>query len=540
MTHSGRAPWIAALALLATIVAVFGPALRFDATSVDDDAVVFRNPIQRDFGRRELRDALDPRASRLAYGLQYTPIADLSYALDGRLLGRAPGAYHLQGLLLHVAATSLLVVLARRLGASATAAASAGALFGLHPLQVEPVVSISAREVVWAGALLLAMLVAWQRARAAHSRGAAAGALALAVLANLAKQTAVVSALLVIALDLTVAARNEPWRRRLRVWLPHLAITVAFVWLGLVVGRREGIVAPSTLGAAARLRLALAAVGLYARMLVWPVGLLPAYDVDAPAAWLDGRVVAGTAAIVVGLVLIAAGWRRAPRLVLGVLLAGIALAPVAHGLGTQVVADRYAYVAMAGIALAVASVFELAAARAPRAAGTCALVGIAACTLVARARVDVWRNDVTLFADAAATEPGKPLWHHLLGRALIMSGAAETGRAEMALARRLAPNGVVDGYCPMPAVVGELARQRERAGDLDAAEAMLRTALVEARPGETDAAAVDLAGFYLRRGDRARARDAYLDAVTRDPDDAPRATEALRQLDREAALHPGP
>jgi len=530
---------VLALGLVIALAAIFGPALRFEATSVDDDAAVFRNPIQRHFGWTELRGAFDPRTPRLAYGREYAPLADLSYALDGRLFGRAPGPYHLQGLMLHVAATALLVLLVRRLGASVPAAAGAGALFGLHPLQVEPVVSIAAREAVLAGALLLAMLVVWRRARATGSRRLRAAALALAVLANLAKQTAVVSAPLLIALDLTVAG-GEPVRRRLRAWVPHVAITIAFVWLGLVVGRREGTVLPSTLDAAARLRLAVAAVGLYARMLVWPVGLLPAYDVEPPAGWLDGRVVAGTAAIVAALALVAAGWRRAPRLVLGVLVAGIALVPVTHGLGTQVVADRYAYVVMAGVAIAVAAVFELAGSRAPRAAGALALAGLCACALAARARVGVWQSDVTLFADAAATQPAKPLWHHLLGRALVDTGATEAGRAEIALARRLAPNGIVDGYCPLPVVVGELARQHERAGDLGAAEAMLRTALAEARPGETDAAAVDLAGFYLRRGDRQRARDAYLEAVTRDPGEAPRATEALEQLDREAALRREP
>jgi tetratricopeptide (TPR) repeat protein len=270
-------------------------------------------------------------------------------------------------------------------------------------------------------------------------------------------------------------------------------------------------------------------------MIVWPRALLPAYDVAPPTGWLDGRVVAGAAVVASALALIVACRRRAPRVALGLLLAGIALAPVVHGLGTQVVADRYLYVAMAGVAIAVGSALEALGGRAPRVAGALAVAGLCACTLGARARVDVWRNDVTLFTDAVATEPEKPLWHHLLGRALVLAGQAEAGRAEMARARTLAPTGTVDGYCPIPLVVAELARQRERAGDLSAAEDMLRAALADARPGETDAAAVDLAAFSLRRGDRGRARDAYLEAVHRDPDTAPRATEALEQLDREAA-----
>jgi hypothetical protein len=525
----------AALCLTLGVLVVYAPALRFDATSVDDDALVFRNPVQRNFGWPEVRDALDPRVSRLAYGAQYTPLADLSYALDGRVFGRTPGPYHLQSLVLHGAAVALLIGLARGLGAGPVAAAGAGALFALHPVQVEAVVSIANRDVVLAGALLLAMLVVWRGAAGTPGRSGRVAALVLALLANLAKQTAVVSGLMVAAVEALAGPTTAGRSRRLRALVPHVAVMLAFVWLGLWVGRREGIVQPAPIGPAARVRLALAAVGWYARTLVWPARLLPAYDVDPPAGWLDGGVVTGVAVLAGAVGVVATCRRRAPRVALGVLLAGVALAPVAHGLGTQVVADRYAYVPMAGVALAVAAALERPAARAPRVVGLACVLALLLLAGAARARVGVWRDDVTLFGDAVATEPGKPLWHHLLGRALVGAGDAAAGRAEMARAQALAPGGTVGGYCPIPVVVATLARAREAAGDLGAAERMLRTTLDEARPGEVDAAAVDLAGFYLRRGDRGRARDAYLEAVARDPDAAPRAVEALRQLDREAA-----
>lgn len=516
-------------AVLLVVAAVFGRGLGFRATTMDDEALVFRNPVQRHFGLRELGDAFDPRASRLAYGLQYTPLRDVSYALDRRLFGDDPRPYHLQGLLLHALATVAVFVLVRRLGGDALGASAASLVFAIHPLQAEPVVWISGRTVPLAGALVLWALVAWRRARVAGDRLAYFGALALVLLANLSKQSAVVTLALLAVVEWTAVGRMR--RGALRAYAAPAVLCLAFTGLGLWIGRREGIVAPYTRDPGEQLRLSLAAFDWYARAFVRPVDLLPAYDLEPPAAW-NARAVLGGVGVLTALGTgVALAARRWPLLALGLCMAAVALVPGVHGLGTQVVADRYAYVALAGMGLVAAALGDHLARRAPRAA--LALVAVLAVPLgsATAARVGVWRDDVALFGDAAATAPQNPLWQHLLGRALADAGRTVDGDAAVLEARIRRGDGPVAGFCPLPPVLAELGLQREREGDETGAEEAFAAALEHARPGEVDRAAVDLGAFYLRRGDRERARLAYLRAVEREGQAARLSSYRLAWLD---------
>jgi len=101
-----------------------------------------------------------------------------------------------------------------------------------------------------------------------------------------------------------------------------------------------------------------------------------------------------------------------------------------------------------------------------RVAPAATALAIAAGTLVpgaaAYAQVGVWRNDLALFGDAAGKEPARPLWHHMLGRALLDAGRAAEGEAELAAARALNGGRAPDGYCAVPAVLGEMLRDPDK------------------------------------------------------------------------------
>lgn len=519
-------------AVLAVLAAVFAPGVRHRATTMDDEAIVFRNPVLQDLGWRELAWLLDPTASRIPWGLQYTPVRDLSHALDWHLFGDEPGPHHLQGLLLHALATAALFVLVRRLGGPPVAAAAAALLFAVHPLQVEAVAWISGRTVPLSGAFLLWSMVAWHAGRTTGARGASAAAVVLLVLANLSKQSAVVAAPLLAAVEWTAARTGAPVRgERWRAYAPIVPLVAAFTLLGLWVGRREGIVVAGDRDLGAQLRLSLSALGWYAGAVVAPVGLLPAYTLHAPASWLDERVLRGALVAGGGVLGVAATRRRSPLAAFGIVVALWSVLPVSHGLGTQVVADRYAYLPVAGVAIAAAAGVAALARRAPRAAAAAVVAAAVILAGAGSARVRVWRDDVTLYTDAATTEPGNRLWPHLLARGLSDAGGDGASAAAAREASARGEGGPVDGYCPLPPVLAELALLHERQGDLAAAEAALATGVAAARDGEVDRAAVALGGFHLRRGDRERARFAWLAAVARDPGGARLSRARLAWLD---------
>lgn len=140
----------------------------------------------------------------------HRPLVTLSYMLDHALWGlRAPG-YHLTNVLLHVASTLLVYLVAPALGAGGSGAFLASAVFGLHPIHTESVAWIAGRTDVIATALLLLSLLLYARAPGRRSRGA----LLAFALALLAKEIALVFPALLLLYE---SLFDPPaWRERLR------------------------------------------------------------------------------------------------------------------------------------------------------------------------------------------------------------------------------------------------------------------------------------------------------------------------------------
>lgn len=88
----------------------------------------------------------------------WRPLRTLSFALDRALFGGAAWGPHLVNVLLHGAATAMLFLVLRRIGASGRAAFLGALVYALHPVQTECVAWISSRGDLLAIALVLAAI----------------------------------------------------------------------------------------------------------------------------------------------------------------------------------------------------------------------------------------------------------------------------------------------------------------------------------------------------------------------------------------------
>jgi hypothetical protein len=448
--------------LVLLVVLVFGGGFSNGRTTWDDGWLVFENPSQERFGAREVLALFDPFTSRQAYGTQYTPLSDLSYAADRALFGVEPGPYHLQGILFHAAEALLVHELARRLGLGPAASFLAAALFAVHPLQVESVTWISGRRTVLCGALCLGALVAWERS---EGRGGAA-AFVLLLLANLAKQYAVVLPALFFLLDRARDRRPRPGPLAAAV-----AISAAFVVLGIEVAHREGILSFAGASRAPGDRVALvgSALAHYYGKVLWPARLSHHYRLT-PTLLAAAAGFAGTAALAL------LGRRTTPpALRFGGPATPVALVPGCLGVGSLAVADRYAYLALAGIGLAAAFALERLGRR-ERTVATAAGIGLVVLLGIASAmRVGRWRDDVTLFRASLAADPADGTVGVQLGTALLGAGRAEEGERELervvASSRHARPEPLAEVY----ALIDISAISRNR-GDAARADRMLREA----------------------------------------------------------------
>ena len=99
----------------------------------------------------------------LAYGY-YRPVVSLTYALDWAIWHARPFGFHLSNLILHGAATALVLMLLVQLGLSRRWATLGALLFAVHPMHTENVAWISGRTDTTAFVLALCAMVLHLRA----------------------------------------------------------------------------------------------------------------------------------------------------------------------------------------------------------------------------------------------------------------------------------------------------------------------------------------------------------------------------------------
>ena len=455
--------WPAAAVAVAAIL-LYLPALGHQFLNYDDDLYLTRNP--------HLRLGLSRAGLAWAFttdhGANWFPLTWLSWLLDYRIWGLDPRGFHLTNLLLHAASAALLyLVLARLTGAVGRSAFVAG-VFALHPVHVEPVAWAATRKDVLSG--LFWMLTLWAYVRYAEQRSwrrylPVAAFLALGLMA---KPMLVTLPFVLLLLD------YWPLRRRaLLEKLPLFALSAASSIVTYRVQSAAGAVQGGDVyPLSIRALNALLSYLTYLRQAFWPSDLAvfyphPGADLPRAAALGAGLLIAAVTAVAV------ATRRRHPYLLVGWLWFLGTLVPVIGlvQLGTQSHADRYLYLPLIGLSMAVAwTVHDLGAARWPRAPPALGAAALAALALVSVRQLAYWRDSAVLFARALQVTRENAVGHLNLG--LELADRREYAEAERHLeeAIRIHP-----ASAPAHGVLAEvLAREGRRAEAVERFRTALR------------------------------------------------------------------
>src|SRR5256886_4643479 len=138
--------------LAAVTVLAYRPAWNGGFIWDDDDCVTNNELLTAPDGLRRIWFSLDSPS-------QYFPLVYSTFRIEHALWGLNPAGYHWTNLLLHVANALLVWRLLARL--KIPGAWLAGAIFALHPVQVESVAWITERKNVLMGFFFLLALLAW-------------------------------------------------------------------------------------------------------------------------------------------------------------------------------------------------------------------------------------------------------------------------------------------------------------------------------------------------------------------------------------------
>ncbi len=427
-----------ALILVLAVVAVYGQTFRHEFISYDDDTYILKNP--------EVTGGLTWKGLRWAFGYHagnWHPLTWLSHMVDSQIFGLWAGGHHLVSAGFHAANAILLMVVLSALTGAPWRSVAVAALFALHPLRVESVVWAAERKDVLSALFWLLALGAYLR----HVRrpGTRRYLLPLGLFAAglAAKPMLVTLPFVLLLLDWWPLGRATlpkgqssppPWAG-FQNWRPLIVEKAPFFALSLLSslvtlrGQTVNVIPFVTPDLATRLANATTSYLRYLGSFFWPVKL--AFLYPYPRAGIPVAVAAAAAAGV-ALVSVAVFYfgRRRPCLPFGWLWYLGTLVPVIGlvQVGGQARSDRYTYLTMIGIAVAL---IWLAGDLWPRRrVARLALVTSFAVVLASLAGLSalytrVWQDSLTLFEYTAGVTRENYIVLNNLGSMLLESGRYE-------------------------------------------------------------------------------------------------------------------
>lgn len=467
------------------------------------------------------------------HAANWHPLTWISHMLDVQLFGLDSGAHHLVNVIIHCTNALLLFLLLHSLTKSIWRSAFVAAVFALHPLRVESVAWVSERKDVLSAMFWFLTIAAYARyARQPTWKTYALVALPF-TLGLMAKQMLVTVPFVLLLLDYwplgrfstkpsgeksghgTKGARQvdlRKWKGLAKEKIPLFAITVVFSTVVFLVQKGGGAMASSDyFPLHIRIENALVSYLEYVRKMLWPSDLAIFYP--HPGSSLETVSVVASGAMIL-LISVAALYyaRRIPYFFVGWFWYLGTMVPVIGivQVGMQAMADRYTYIPMIGLTVAVAwSVPALSAKTAGfvRAVGATGVACIAMLTVLAWKQASHWQNNVTVFSHALAVTKNNYLAHNDLGSALEKQGMTEKALEHYRESLRISPN-FWYAKTNLAALIG-------KRGELDESARLLREVL-ETNPKYADAHN-NLGIVYAMTGKRQEALAQFSEVIKLNP-----------------------
>jgi tetratricopeptide (TPR) repeat protein len=369
----------------------------------------------------------------------------------------------------------LLFFALRRMTGERWPSAFVALIFAIHPLHVESVAWIAERKDVLSTFFWMLTLLAYSYYIARPTRARYATTLVVFCLGLMAKPMLVTLPVVLMLLDFW------PLRRGLHIFekVPFFGAALASSLVAYVAHQRGGAVATlEVIPLATRIENALVAYVVYILKTFWPTNLAIFYPY--PLQSLVVPAILSTIALATITVLVVIAYKQRPYLAVGWFWYIVTLTPVIGIIqtGSQSRADRYTYIPMIGLTIALVwGVGELLKPWPRVQAALAAAIALALITLT-WFQVATWRDDISLYRHAIAAVPGNYIAYYNLASALEAQGQTDDAIAQLREAVRVRPY-----YVPARAELGQLLASQ---GHTNEALQELQTA-VRLRPNDPTA-----------------------------------------------------
>jgi protein O-mannosyl-transferase len=451
-TSYGRAKkaLIPGLLLVLLVLPVFFPMLHNDFINYDDPIYVTGNPhVQGGLTWEDFKWALTT-----SEGANWHPLTMLSHMLDCQVFGLKPWGHHLTSLLFHAANTLLLFLVLNRLTGARWRSFFVAALFGLHPLRVESVAWVAERKDVLSAFFWLLTLKSYtayvEALRPAEasppdstSRSRGPGihlyyslTLLCFILGLLSKPMLVTLPFVLLLLDYwplnrisnlkSEISNPRPWSRLVWEKTPFFILAAVSSAVTLIVQKHAGAMARmAELTFAERVENAVISYARYLGKFLYPMNLAVFYP--HPEQW-PASIFSLAGLLLLGLCALAIMKRRQwPWLFVGWFWFVGTLVPVIGlvQVGGQSIADRYTYLPLIGILIALTWGLCEASSRLPSRAYTlpgAAAIAVISCAVLTRRQIGWWQDSGTLFRHVIAATGDNHIAYFHLGDYLLSRG----------------------------------------------------------------------------------------------------------------------
>lgn len=363
----------------------------------------------------------------------YRPLALTSYALNHALHGYRPAGYHVTNVLLHAAASVLLLVLVRTVFDAPRLGFAAALLFAVHPIHTEAVAGVVGRAEIMAFLGILTCGLGYEQARRAANlaeRGRTWAWIAFSITGYLAgmfsKETGVVAPALIVLWEMLLPERRWLLKADRRAMVLNFSLFLAAAFYLAIRSRlvirsiNEGLVGATP---AQRILTALRVAAEYVGLLLAPARLSADYSVeDVPLAnsLFEPGVLLALAMLLTGAGLFFWSWKRSPGACWGLGVFALALFPVSNlpfAIGVMK-AERILYTPSAGFLLALAALLPPLWSRANLRGWGWVLLWLVAGIYAGRTviRNQDWHDNHALMIATLKTSPKSALFHRMLGQ----------------------------------------------------------------------------------------------------------------------------
>jgi tetratricopeptide (TPR) repeat protein len=459
-THSsvGSSQWshwrliflLAILLALGTLV-LYAPAIRNGFVNFDDPDYVTRNAhVLKGVTWANLRWAFgtdNPAAN-------WHPLTWISHMLDVQFYGINPTGHHLSNVLLQTLNVIILFLLLQRATGRLLRSAAVAALFAIHPLNVESVAWVTERKAVLSMFFLLLTLWAYGWYVRKPGLGRYLCVLSFFSLALMSKIWVISLPFALLLLDywplrrLSNAEESAEQRGLASSILalaiekiPLLLLAAAAGWMTLHVNRREGALAMA-MPFSWRLKNAVYSYSAYLGKAIWPTRLAVFYPhPENSLPWWKVIIAALLLACISGIV-----WHFRERryLLVGWLWYLGTMVPMCGIVqsGRQGMADRFMYIPMLGLSVAVVWLVGDWASRLRLHQGIAVasfVVLVSPYAYLTREQIGYWRDSYTLFSHTLQVTNNNGIAENNLGAALMERGQIQLAEGHFEAAVRLIP-----------------------------------------------------------------------------------------------------